>query len=202
MTHAIRIMPDSKEAEAIRQAERRHDEELEAAVTQLVGTLPRMFKSIKSGLRRTDAEHPYQDLGEQQIGVLYTLSRGRQLTSELARLFNVTMPTITRAVDTLVQKGYVERRPDIDDRRCIYLQLTEKGAAISDYAHAQFRSAVARFLSPLGDDQLRDIVIACGHIRALLPDVLYDYENSCPVRPTANTEHEEGAIGRREYSRQ
>jgi DNA-binding MarR family transcriptional regulator len=126
-----------------------------------------------------------RELGEQQVWVLYNLSRGRQLTSELARAFNVTMPTITRAVDTLVEKGYVERQPDADDRRRIYLQLTERGAEMSDYAHAQFRSAVSRFLSPLGDEQLRDIVIACKHMATLLPEGLYDYEGVCPVRPAA-----------------
>ena len=191
MAHAIRIMPDSEEAAAIRQAERRHDEALAQAVTHLIGTMPRMFRNIKHGIRQAEAILELKDLGEQQVWVLYNLSRGRQLTSELARAFNVTMPTITGAVDTLVKKGYVERQPDADDRRRIYLQLTEKGAEMSDYTHAQFRSAVSRFLSPLGDDQLRDIVIACKHIAPLLPEGLYDYEGVCPVRPPALAEAQE-----------
>ncbi|MGA7733482.1 MAG: MarR family transcriptional regulator [Chloroflexia bacterium] len=185
MAHAIRIMPDSDEATAIREAERLHDEALEMAVTHLIGTIPRMFRNIKQDVRQAEAIHELKELGEQQVWVLYNLSRGRQLSSELARAFNVTMPTITSAVDTLVRKGYVERQPDVDDRRRIYLQLTEKGAEMSSYAHAQFRSAVSRFLSPLGDGQLRDIVIACKHIAPLLPEGLYDYEGICPVRPAA-----------------
>lgn len=176
-------MPDSAEALAICEAEKAHDDMLSLAVTHLVGTLPRMFKDIKHSIRYGNPEHPYQDLGEQQIWVLYNLQRSRQLTSELARAFNVTMPTMTRAVDTLVEKGYVERQPDADDRRRIYLQLTEKGAEVGAYAHAQFRSAVMRFLSPLGDDQLSDIVNACRHISMLLPENLYDYEGVCPARP-------------------
>ncbi len=195
MAHAIRIMPDSKEAEAIMEAERLHDEVLELAVTHLIGTMPRMFRNIKHGLRYTDGDGPFRDLGEQQIWVLYNLSRGRQLTSELARAFNVTMPTITRAVDTLVEKGYVERQPDDEDRRRIYLQLTEAGALISDYAHAQFRSAVSRYLSPLGDSQLRDVVLACKHLGALLPEGLYDYEGVCPVRPDELSRDEKNASG-------
>jgi DNA-binding MarR family transcriptional regulator len=185
MAHAIRIMPESDEALAIMEAERLHDEVLEKAVTHLIGTMPRMFRNVKHGMRQTEPVSELKDLGEQQIWVLYNLSRGRQLTSELARAFNVTMPTITRAIDTLVDRGYVERQPDVDDRRRIYLQLTETGAEMSAYAHARFRSAVSRFLSSLGDDQLRDIVIACKHIARLLPEGLYDYEGVCPVRPPA-----------------
>ena len=195
MAHAIRIMPDSAETAAINEAERRHDAELELAVTHLIGTIPKMFRNIKHSIRYTGAEHAFKDLGEQQIWVLYNLSRGRQLTSELARAFNVTMPTMTRAIDGLVDKGYVERQPDIKDRRCIYLQLTEKGAEMSAYAHAQFRQAVSRFLSPLGDDQLRDIVIACRHIGTLLPEGLYDYEGVCPPRSAASSEATEDAPG-------
>lgn len=183
MAHAIRIMPDSKEAEAIREAERRHADVLDKAVTQFISTMPVMFRNVKQGIRRVEADPVYKDLGDQQIAVLYSLTRGRLLTSELARNFNVTMPTITRAVEALVDKGYVERQPDADDRRRIYLRLTEKGAEISDYAHAKFRSAVSNFLSPLGDDQLRDISIACTHIATLLPESLYEYEGICPVRP-------------------
>jgi DNA-binding MarR family transcriptional regulator len=176
-------MPESKEAAAIMESEQRHDEVLEQAVTHFIGSIPRMFRTVKHGVKQSEEIPALKELGEQQIWVLYVLSRGRQLTSELARAFNVTMPTITRAVDALVEKGFIERQPDLDDRRRIYLQLTEKGAEMSDYAHAKFRSGISRFLSPLGDEQLRDIIIACKHIAALLPQGVYDYEGICPVKP-------------------
>ena len=183
MAHAIRIMPESKEARAILEAERQHDEVLEIAVTNLVATMPRFFKTVKQGLKHSDSEGAYRDLGEQQLGLLYALAKEKQLTSELARTFNVAMPTITRSVDTLVERGYVERQPDPTDRRCIYLQLTDKGMLVNDHAHAQFRSAVSRFLSPLSEEQLRDVARACDHIAQLLPGGLYEYEGVCPVKP-------------------
>jgi DNA-binding MarR family transcriptional regulator len=188
MAHAIRIMPESKEAQAILEAERQHNEVLEIAVTNLVGTMPRFFKTVKQGLKHSDSEGAYRDLGEQQLGLLYALAKEKQLTSELARTFNVAMPTITRSVDTLVERGYVERQPDPTDRRCIYLQLTDKGMMVNDHAHAQFRSAVSRFLSPLDEEQLRDVARACDHMAQLLPGGLYDYEGVCPTKPSTPEE--------------
>lgn len=188
MAHAIRIMPESKEARAILEAERQHNEVLEIAVTNLVGTMPRFFKTVKQGLKHSDSEGAYRDLGEQQLGLLYALAKEKQLTSELARTFNVAMPTITRSVDTLVERGYVERQPDPTDRRCIYLQLTDKGMLVNDHAHAQFRSAVSRFLSPLSEEQLRDVARACDHMAQLLPGGLYDYESACPVKAPTTEE--------------
>ncbi len=188
MAHAIRIMPESKEAQAILEAERQHNEVLEIAVTNLIGTMPRFFKTIKHGLKHSDGEGAFRDLGEQQLGLLYALAKEKQLTSELARTFNVAMPTITRSVDTLVERGYVERQPDPTDRRCIYLQLTDKGILVNDHAHAQFRSAVSRFLSPLSEEQLRDVARACDHMAQLLPGGLYDYEGVCPAKPSTPEE--------------
>jgi DNA-binding MarR family transcriptional regulator len=183
MAHVIRIMPESKETQKILETERQHNEVLEIAVTNLIGTMPRFFKTVKHGLKYSDGDGAYRDLGEQQLGLLYALAKEKQLTSELARTFSVTMPTITRSVDTLVERGYVERQPDPTDRRCIYLQLTDKGTMVSDHAHAQFRSAVSQFLSPLSDEQLRDLARACEHMAQLLPGGLYDYEGVCPARP-------------------
>jgi DNA-binding MarR family transcriptional regulator len=188
MAHVIRIMPESKEAQAILEAERQHNEVLEIAVTNLIGTMPRFFKTVKHGLKYSDSESAYRDLGEQQLGLLYALAKEKQLTSELARTFNVAMPTITRSVDTLVERGYVERQPDPTDRRCIYLQLTDKGMLVNDHAHAQFRSAVSRFLSPLSEEQLRDVARACDHMAQLLPGGLYDYEGACPAKPATPEE--------------
>ena len=181
----FKIMPESEQARAIAEAEREYSARLEEATTQVLRTLPRMFRTIKHGVRAGEGDLAHTELGEQQMWVLYMLNRGPQLTSELARMFNVAMPTMTRTVDALVHKGYVERRHDAEDRRKIYLRLTDAGAQVAGTAHACFRNGVARFLSPLSEQQLDDILLACRHISTLLPEFAFDYESACPVRPAA-----------------
>ena len=181
----IRIMPESEQARAIAEAERAYRARLDEATTQVIRTFPRMFRTIKHGLRAAEGNPALADLGEQQMWVLYMLNRGPQLTSELARMFNVAMPTMTRTVDALVQKGFVERQQDAQDRRKMYLRLTEAGEQVAGTAHASFRRGVAHFLSPLNGQQLDDILRACRHIGDLLPELAFDYESACPVRPAA-----------------
>ena len=185
VAHTLKIMPESDRTKATMEAERRHSEALEEAATQIIRTLPRMFRNLKHQLRNSAFETPYKEMGEQQIGVLYALTKGKLLTSELAKKFDVTNPTITRTVDGLVERGYVERQPDATDRRKIYLSLTEAGSQIGDYAHAQFRAAMSNHLSRLTEGQLHDIALACRHLSTLFPEGLYEYENACPVRPGA-----------------
>lgn len=183
MARSSNVAEASKQEKRVERLPSQDRASIEDAVTQIIATMPRMFKTIKHQARSTDATAPAQDLGETQTWVLYALATGTQLTGELARRFHVTTPTITRMVDSLVERGYVERRPDREDRRRIYLELTEAGSQVARYTHEQFRASVERFLSPLAEWQLADIVRACGHLQSLLPGEGYDYGELCPPRP-------------------
>jgi len=182
MSHSAIEWTDEKE-ERMRRAATERTADLDDAVTEIIATMPRMFKTIKHQAHAASSDGPGYDLGDTQIWVLYALATGTQLTSELARRFNVTTPSITRMVDNLVDHGYVERHPDREDRRRIYLELTDAGSEVARYAHEQFRDSVARFLSPLSERQLADVVVACGHLQSLLPNRGYDYSDLCPARP-------------------
>jgi DNA-binding MarR family transcriptional regulator len=48
-------------------------------------------------------------------------------TSEIGRKLGVSKPNITSLLDKLVRKGYVERLPDLNDRRVINIAVTAKG---------------------------------------------------------------------------
>lgn len=70
--------------------------------------------------------------------------------SQLATIVGVSPQAVTKAADSLEERGYVVRRPDAGDRRKIVLELTERGrayaAAIDDAVDAldeQIRAAVS-----------------------------------------------------------
>ena len=48
---------------------------------------------------------------------------------ELARRMSIEPPTLVRHLDKLADDGYVERRPDPDDRRVVRVIVTAKGRA-------------------------------------------------------------------------
>lgn len=187
MARSIRYMEDRLDevgkVEDTATAQRQERETLREAARLMFATLPHMFRAVKHRARTTEPPGPIKEIGESQLWVLTALTRGKQLTSELARSFNVTNPTMTRIVDALVEKGYVERQPDAEDRRCIYLRLTGEGEAIGEHAHTQFREMLTEFISPLSDEQLEDIIRACRHIGTLLPEGMQGNRESCPVRP-------------------
>lgn len=70
------------------------------------------------------------DVTVDQWLVLKNLSENQLLSqTELAQLVFKDHPTLTRIIDLLCKKGYVERVPHPQDRRSFQLHLTETGAS-------------------------------------------------------------------------
>lgn len=68
------------------------------------------------------------DITVDQWLVMKNLSENELLSqSELAQLVFKDMPTLTRIIDILNKKGYVERKPHPQDRRSFQLVLTNEG---------------------------------------------------------------------------
>ena len=69
------------------------------------------------------------DLSTRQMAVLMTvyLSEGPHTVRSLAKHLNVTKAVISRAIDRLSSYGYVERAPDIRDKRSVIMRRTSGG---------------------------------------------------------------------------
>jgi DNA-binding MarR family transcriptional regulator len=68
------------------------------------------------------------------LGVLRVLmARDGLKSSELAEQAWSAPGTVTSVVNTLVKDGFVERRPDEEDRRLVRLYITEQGRALISY---------------------------------------------------------------------
>jgi DNA-binding MarR family transcriptional regulator len=146
--------------------------ELEQDITHLMEVVPSVIKLLKDRVHAAEAEAPETsaigDLSLSQVKALAALDRGECVMSDLARRFNVSGPTMTGIVDGLVQRGYVERKRDRADRRCVYLTLTDAGAEVRRISRQRYMVALREFLRPLSDEQLETVVLAGHYLGALL----------------------------------
>jgi long-chain acyl-CoA synthetase len=77
------------------------------------------------------------DLSLPQFRVLALVDEGGERASQLADLLAVAKPTITAVVDGLVERGYLKRTADCDDRRATKITLTPAGKkALYEAEHA------------------------------------------------------------------
>lgn len=76
----------------------------------------------------------FSDMTNNDMHIIEAIGLGEaKRSSKVAKLMSVTTGTLTRAVDGLVEHGYVVRTRSETDKRVVYLTLTERGK--NAYAH-------------------------------------------------------------------
>lgn len=89
----------------------------------------------------------------------YLSDKGEPMNpSVLADTLGYTRPRMTRILDSLVYKGYVERRNDENDRRKVLVSATPEGIEHAKRQGDNSIAAVAEQLQSLGDSSARELV--------------------------------------------
>jgi DNA-binding MarR family transcriptional regulator len=83
-----------------------------------VRTLARLARMLERGAG---------ELSLPQFRVLAMVDEGGERASHLAERLAVAKPTVTAVVDGLVERGYLSRSADADDRRATRITLTAAG---------------------------------------------------------------------------
>jgi DNA-binding MarR family transcriptional regulator len=98
------------------------------------------------------ADERFAELSMRQMHYLNTLIHLEHPTfSDLAHALNVTKPSVTAIVGTLVNKGYVQKVQDAEDRRSYHIILTAKGRDF-DRLHEAMHKRLADFLAAQLDE--------------------------------------------------
>ena len=120
-------------------------------------------------MKQFAAEDNWADVSMREYDVLYTLSKCPEPVrmSELNRHVLLSQPALSRLVDRLAERGFVERRPDPADGRSTLLSLTEAGRAAQRQIGRQHARGVARAmtagLDPAELKQLETICLKLAH---------------------------------------
>ncbi|GLZ36003.1 MarR family transcriptional regulator [Lentzea sp. NBRC 105346] len=110
------------------------------------------------------AEDIWQDVSMREYDVLYTLSKCPEplRQSELNRHVLLSQPALSRLVDRLVDRGFIERHNDPADGRGVRLALTEKGRDTQQKVGRPHARSVARAVTTaLNPEELRQLEILC-----------------------------------------
>jgi DNA-binding MarR family transcriptional regulator len=87
---------------------------------------------------------------------------------DLVRALRVSKQAAGQLIDSLVLRGYLERRPDPDDRRRMLLELTERGRAAAEEVRAGVEAVdedLARRLGSRGMAAFAAGLLALAEIR-------------------------------------
>ena len=115
------------------------EEQLNEVIVDTYRSILRVEENI---LKRSDQT----DLSISEIHMLEAVGKGkdrRRTISELAEDLNITLPSVTVAINKLMKKGYVEKVRGEEDGRIVYVSLTRQGRRI-DSAHRYFHESMVR----------------------------------------------------------
>ena len=107
------------------------------ATSELIDVVSLVTQAFWAELRRSG-----QTIEMSQWSTLKRIDRAPCTVSELARYKGVGLPTISKSIDMLVKRGWVERWVDKADRRQTLVRLTPAGRKLL----TSFRKALESFL--------------------------------------------------------
>ncbi|WP_040436733.1 MarR family winged helix-turn-helix transcriptional regulator [Clostridium sartagoforme] len=125
--------------------------ELDTKAMAILGRLKRITKLAE---RRLGDNFSKFGLNSGEFDVLATLRRSvgefKLKPTELYNLLMVTSGAMTNRIDTLEKKGLVIRVDDTEDRRTIYVKLTEEGLRLINdavYEHVSVEEEIIAILT-------------------------------------------------------
>jgi DNA-binding MarR family transcriptional regulator len=97
--------------------------------------------------------------------VLLALDRSSMRTqAALAAAIGADKTRIIRTLDDLQHHGYIERRPDPDDRRVRLLAITDAGRRVKDAVQDEIQRGEERWLGELGVEERRTFLRALARL--------------------------------------
>ncbi|MCI6061314.1 MAG: winged helix DNA-binding protein [Dorea sp.] len=101
----------------------------------------------------------FKDLTNNDMHVIEAigLGDGRNMSS-IAKKLKITVGSLTTAMNSLVNKKYVERHRSEEDRRVVYVKLTEKGVRAYHHHEDYHRQMTQAILDKLDEKELPVLV--------------------------------------------
>ena len=90
--------------------------------------LVKLFRDVMDLEEQVIITEEFQDITNNDMHVIQAIGTGEPKNmSMIAKELSVTVGTLTIAMNSLVKKGYVTRERGKEDRRVVYISLSEKG---------------------------------------------------------------------------
>jgi DNA-binding MarR family transcriptional regulator len=132
--------------------------ELKKIIEKLSGMMGQMEENAKE-------QYNFSGLTLTQMHYMEVINNlGNPNLTELASALRLSKPTVTVAVEKLIEKDYLFKVKSDADRRSQHIHLTEKGHLINgmhDYAHGKIAEYMRRNLN---DDELKQLVRLLGKV--------------------------------------
>jgi len=123
--------------------------------------LVRLFRDIMDIEEKAIITSEFKDITNNDMHVIEAIGTGvPKNMSTIAKELSVTVGTLTIAMNSLVKKGYVTRERGKEDRRVVYISLSDKGRKAHEH-HAKFHQEMIKGITgTLNEEELKVLIQA------------------------------------------
>lgn len=127
--------------------------------------LVRLFKDIMEIEGRCLVTEEYKDISYNDFHIIEAigLQEPKSMTA-IAKLMGVTTGTLTKAMDALCDKGYAVRERSRQDKRVVWISLTEKGRAAHKHHEKFHRRMIAHVKGQLTEQETPILIYALAKL--------------------------------------
>ena len=116
--------------------------------------LVNLFRDVMDLEQRAIITSEYHDITNNDMHVIEAVGLGEPKNmSAIAKVLSVTMGTLTIAMNSLVKKGYVKRTRGKEDRRVVYISLSENGKGAYQHHEKFHRHMIDEILKDLTEEE-------------------------------------------------
>ncbi len=107
------------------------------------------------------------------LELLYTNKNSNQdkiniMPSDIANIFHLSMPQISRLINSLEENNYITRVTGNKDRRNIYIYITDKGIDARNTADAESKQYMNTVKEKMGEEDMEQLVVLIRKLTGIM----------------------------------
>jgi MarR family transcriptional regulator, organic hydroperoxide resistance regulator len=138
-----------------------------SALDGVTGNLLRIMPLLHKKLMRMDLGGTDSDFTRLHFAIMGQLVSTNMTATDLANDFVMPKSQMTHLLDKLVASQIVQRMPATDDRRVVYLALTDCGKTLLRELNDKVRQNIKKRLSALTPEEFQEFQKALETIRVI-----------------------------------
>lgn len=124
------------------------------------------FDKFGDAYKQTDRQDDL--LYRNQIRAIMTIGNRKISASSLGKQLCMRKSSITSLVDSLLDKGFIEKKPDENDRRKCVLSLSEKGMGYREDKYNKLHVELRKILETLSEEDTKKLFESLSTITDIL----------------------------------
>lgn len=140
----------------------------ELLLDELKALMDNFFYSIKRKFHCNKGDYP---VAEGQFFLMFILwEHGRYKVTDISHRLGITAGAVTAMTDKLVEMGFIRRERSEEDRRIVWLSLTEKGRQVVKKVQDSRFEQIRNIFRNLSEDELQMVTNVFTMLNAKLND--------------------------------